>query len=144
LYRNLHNSGHPGWRKAAGWAVRGSNPSSCNIFSFIQNAQICSRAQFSGHRGFPGVKRPGHDVEPLSPSVASVTNEWRCTAAPPVRLRNMNSDSLQFLTFYKSRYFVVKTESQLHVSAHIGISKLYICVCVCIYVYKEKRVNNMC
>ena len=34
----------------------------------------------SGHRRFfPGVKRPGRDVDHVPPSSAEVKNEWRCT-----------------------------------------------------------------
>ena len=55
---------------------------------------------FSGHRGcFQGVKRPGPGVDRLSPSIARVKNEWRFTSAPCIRLRNMNRDSVHFLTF---------------------------------------------
>jgi len=92
---------------------------------------------FSGHRGcFLGLKRPGPEVDSLSPSIARVKNEWRSTAAPPICLRNMNRGNLHFLMSYKWRYFIVSTESQLHVSAYIRHHQtVYIHLYIYIYIY---------
>jgi hypothetical protein len=56
-------------------------------FSLPQNVQTGSDthpASYSiGIWGFPGKKRPGHEVDYSPPSSAKVKNEWSYTSAPP-------------------------------------------------------------
>jgi hypothetical protein len=45
---------------------------------------------------FPGVKRPGQEVDHSPPSSAKVKNEWSCTTAPPVCLLGVGRDKYTF------------------------------------------------
>ena len=44
---------------------------------------------------FPGVKRPGCEVNHSPPSSVEVKNEWRCTAASPVCLHGVDRETCQ-------------------------------------------------
>jgi hypothetical protein len=48
---------------------------------------------------FPGVKRPGHQVDHSPPSSTVVKSEWSYTSTPHIYLHRMNRDNYTFCTF---------------------------------------------
>ena len=71
---------------ATDWTVRGSNPGAGDIFRTYPDRRWGPPSLlYIGCRFFPGVKeRPGHDVDPSSPSSAVVKKEYRYSSPPPV------------------------------------------------------------
>jgi hypothetical protein len=56
---------------------------------------------FGGYRGpFPGVKRPGLDVDHSAPSGVEVKNEWSYSSASSIRLYGADRDNFAFLRVY--------------------------------------------
>jgi hypothetical protein len=52
---------------------------------------------FNGYRGsFPGLQRPGREVNHSPPSSAEVKNEWSHTSDPPICLHGVNRDNFTF------------------------------------------------
>ena len=51
---------------------------------------------------FPGLERPGREVDHASPPSAEFKNKWRYTSAPPVRLYGADRDNFIFYLFYSS------------------------------------------
>ena len=60
---------------------------------------------FSGYRSsYPRVKRQGRDVDLWPTPSAEAKNGWSCTSAPPICVRNVDTDSaiFSFLLFFIS------------------------------------------
>jgi hypothetical protein len=49
---------------------------------------------------FPGVKRPGREVNHSSPSDDEVNNQWNCTSAHSVYLRGTDKEKYAFSLFH--------------------------------------------
>jgi len=47
---------------------------------------------------FPGIKRPGREVNQSPPYSAEVKSEWNYTAIPPVCLLGLDSENLLIFT----------------------------------------------
>ena len=45
---------------------------------------------------FPGLKRPGREVDLSPQSSAEVTNEWMYTSTPPIRPHVVDRDEITF------------------------------------------------
>jgi len=41
-------------------------------------------------RTFPGIKRPGRELEQSPPYIAEVNNDWSCTSIPPIYLHGLD------------------------------------------------------
>ena len=58
---------------------------------------------------FPGIKRPGHEVNQSPPYSAEVKGEWNYTAIPPVCLLGVDSEN--FTCFYKNLVGLMKVDT---------------------------------
>ena len=56
--------------------------------SFLPTGYRCS---------WPGVNRPGHDVDNSSPSSAEVKNEWSYTTTPPIWFHDVDKENINFV-----------------------------------------------
>jgi len=62
--------------------------------------QVRTKTPIHGYqRSFPGVKRPGREVDHSSPCSAKVKSKWRYTSAPSIYLQNVERESFTFFTF---------------------------------------------
>jgi hypothetical protein len=86
---------------ATGWTVWGSNPGKHKGFSL----QLRHPSRLWGRRNlvfsvyedsFPGLKRPGRDVDHLPPSSAEINNEWIHTFALLVCLHGVCWETFTF------------------------------------------------
>jgi hypothetical protein len=79
-------------------------PAEVRDFSFLQNLPYLLwglvSLVFNGYQGsFPGVKRPGREVNHSPPSSAEVKNEWSYTSTPPICLHCVDRENFAFLIF---------------------------------------------
>jgi hypothetical protein len=89
---------------ATGWAIWGLSPGMVKrVFSFPKrpdNLWIRPSPLFSGYwDSFPGLKRPGCEVDHSPLSTAGVKNEWRYSPASPVCLNGVDRGNSSFFTF---------------------------------------------
>ena len=80
---------------ATDWTVRGSNPAWCKRFSSSPKFpdRLCGPHSllFSCYLDYlSGVKRPGHDVNHLTPSSAEFKNEWSHNFTIPICCHGVN------------------------------------------------------
>jgi hypothetical protein len=74
------------------------------IKKFLQIAQSASEAHpaSSGYRGsFPGVKRPGSEVDNSRPSSAHLKNKWSHASTTSICLHGLHRDNFTFTTYFK-------------------------------------------
>ena len=92
---------------STGWKVRVSNLGRGNrVFSSRKRPdRLCgapSRLHFNFYRNsFPGIKRPGRDVDHSPPSTTEIMNERSHTSTPPACLQS----SLSMLSVIKTNTF---------------------------------------
>jgi hypothetical protein len=73
-------------------------PAGARDFSLLQNAENGCGAHPSfysmGTGFFPGLKRPGSEVDQSPPYSAEVKNEWSYTSSPPISFHDVDREKL--------------------------------------------------
>jgi hypothetical protein len=58
-----------------------------------QESFLFSKGSETHPASFPGLERPGREVNRSPPSIAEVKNEWVYTSTPPIYLRRVDRES---------------------------------------------------
>jgi len=66
---------------------------------------------------FPGVKRPGREVNQSPPTSAKAKNEWSYTSSPPLRLHGVDRKNFLF-TFLQQVWTYARTHARTHTHTH--------------------------